>query len=191
MPDDEAPQGEDQSEGRQDPPDTGGEADFGDDLEKWKVHSKKHEGLWRNHEKLWRGAGMEPTAENLKSLIDSQKRLKAAEDADKSEIQRANEAKAVSDKAAADAQAKLMRLTVAMRKGLTEAQAKRLVGASEEELEADAEELLASFGQKNNAGDDGAGKPTRPKERLRSGAVPDEEPDETDPHKLAASVPRF
>ena len=45
---------------------------------------------------------------------------------------------------------------MALRKGLTEVQAKRLVGTTEEELEADAVDLLASFGGSgnNNAGDE-------------------------------------
>ena len=58
-----------------------------------------------------------------------------------------------------------------MRKGLTEVQAKRLVGATEEELEADADELLESFGGAKET-DSKTGKPTRPREALRSGAVP-------------------
>ena len=140
-----------------------------DELAKWKAMARKHEA-------------------QAKANAAAAKRLAEIEDANKTETQKLTEAKAAADKAAASAQGELARLRVAMRKGLTEAQAKRLVGETEEELEADAEELLASFGQKKDAGD--AGTPTRPKERLRSGAAPDEEPDETDPRKLADIVPR-
>jgi len=155
-----------------------GDDDAGDDTDwhaealKWKAQSRKHEG-------------------RSKENADAAKRLKELEDANKSETQKLADDKAASDKVAASAQGELLRLRVAMRKGLTEVQAKRLVGDTEEELEADAEELLASFKPADSDTDDGPKtKPTRPKERLRSGAAPDEEPDETDPHKLAAMVPR-
>jgi hypothetical protein len=42
--------------------------------------------------------------------------------------------------------AEVLRLRVALAKGLTEAQAKRLLGSTEEELSKDADELVASFG---------------------------------------------
>lgn len=89
---------------------------------------------------------------------------------------------------AKEAGAELLKLRVGLRKGLTETQAKRLVGETEEELEADADELLESFGAK----DDGEGKGTRrrPQERLKPGASPSSKPEETDPRKLAADLPR-
>ncbi len=141
-----------------------------DEVAKWKALARKHEA-------------------QAKANAAAAKRLAEIEDANKTETQKLADAKAAADKAAAQAQAELARLRVAMRKGLTEAQAKRLVGETEEELEADADELLASFGQQKAAGN--GGEPTRPKERLRSGAAPDEEPEETDPRKLAAMVPRL
>jgi len=168
---DEARQGEEQGEEEQDQNDAG-TTDvevLQKELAKWKAMSRKHE-------------------QQAKANADAARRLKEAEDADKSEVQKLSEQAAEADKVAAHARSEALRLRVALRLGLTEAQAKRLVGETEEELEADAEELLASFGQKKDAGD--AGTPTRPKERLRSGAVPDEEPDEADPRKLAEFVPR-
>lgn len=151
-------------------PDTGSDVDWKAEAEKWKALSRKHE-------------------QQAKANADAARRLKDAEDADKTEVQKLTELAAQHEKAAGESRSELMRLRVAMRKGLTEAQAKRLIGATEEELEADADELLASFGASNAA--DGGGMPTRPKERLRSGAAPDEEPEETDPRKLAASLPRL
>jgi hypothetical protein len=78
-------------------------------------------------------------------LRDAKQRLAAYEkaesdkaDADKS----AEERRAAAEKRAADAELKALRLEVANDKGLTAAQAKRLVGATKEELEADADELL-------------------------------------------------
>jgi hypothetical protein len=81
------------------------------------------------------------------------------------------------------------RLRIALKKGLTETQAKRLVGDTEEELEKDADELLKSFKDDEGGGDDGGTRRT-PKPRLRTGAAPSSEPDETDPEKLAEQVPR-
>jgi hypothetical protein len=66
-------------------------------------------------------------------------------DADKSELQKAAEAREAAEKRAAEAELRVLRLEVAQDKGLTAAQAKRLVGADREELEADADDLLASF----------------------------------------------
>ncbi len=161
--------------------DTGGEPagepeDKDAQIAKWKELARKHETA----------AKMSP--ERRQELLEIERLYKEAEDSKKTETQKLREQKAASDKKAASAQGELLRLRVAMRKGLTEAQAKRLVGDTEEELEADADELLSSFGHKHPADD--AGTVTRPKERLRSGAAPDEEPDETDPRKLAAFVPR-
>lgn len=66
--------------------------------------------------------------------------------------------------------------------------AKRLAGGTREELEADAEELFADFKPDSNGQAPSRG---RPKEKLRTGAAPSSEPEETDPIKLAAKVPRM
>jgi hypothetical protein len=80
------------------------------------------------------------------------------------------------------------RLEVAMEKGLSPLQAKRLVGETKEELEADADELFEDFKTEDEPGQ---APRSRPKERLRPGAAPSAEPEETDPIKLAAQVPRM
>lgn len=113
-------------------------------------------------------------------------RVKEFEDKDKTEAQKAADAKAAADKRAEDAEARALRLEIAFEKGLTPKQAKRLTGSTREELEADADELLEVF----KPSDDPKRPPsTRPRERLRGGADPDEEPEETDPAKLAANIP--
>lgn len=62
-------------------------------------------------------------------------------------------------------EANLLRLRVALKHGLPESIAKRLSGTTEEELLADAEELMDLFGSKKP--------PTQqPKERLRGGGDP-------------------
>lgn len=98
------------------------------------------------------------------------------------------EARKAAERAAREAGERLTALETADRrrrvaeaKGLTEAQAKRLQGATEAELAADAEELLAAF-----KADDGP--PRTPRERLRSGAVPGAEPD--DMGKVADRIAR-
>ena len=72
-------------------------------------------------------------------------KLKEHEDRDKSESQRLTERAETAEKAVAAAEARALRLEVAAEQGLTLAQAKRLVGVSRDELEADAKELLATF----------------------------------------------
>lgn len=160
----------------------------------WAAEAEKWKALARKHEKA---------AQDLRPLADKAKEL---EDASKTDLERAS-AEAQQHLARADrAEGELMRLRVALRKGLTETQAKRLVGTTEDELEADADDLMASFRPADAAKQDSKGdelaeesEPTRPdnqrrrpQERLRPGAVPeaDTEPEETDPRKLAALVPR-
>lgn len=120
---------------------------------------------------------LEPLAHKAKEL----------EDAGKSEIQKAAEKATAAEQRAQAAELNALRLEVAFDKGLTPAQARRLLGATRDELEKDADDLLSSFAP--------AGKtpPTkRPRENLKSGngSDPDEGLDVLDPEKLAALVPR-
>lgn len=89
---------------------------------------------------------------------------------------------------------------VAAAKGLTPAHVKRLSGTTREELEDSADELLADFpipekkdGKDGDGNDDGRKRPPsqRPTPDLRGGGDPSESPMETDPAKLAESVPRL
>lgn len=121
----------------------------------------------------------------LKELEPLAQRARELEESQKTETQRASDAQKAAEKERDDANQELMRLRVAISKGLTTAQAKRLIGSTEEELEEDADELLASFKSTSSA------PPTaKPKESLRGGGDPTEEPEETDPAKLAALVRR-
>lgn len=126
-----------------------------------------------------------------------QLKAKAAEaDSSKTELQKLAERVEASEKRAADAEAKQLRTEIASAKGLTAAQAKRLTGSTMEELEADADDLLAAFGGKKEdakskdkpegdgvetgrGADAGAAIFGRPKERLTPGAAPDREPEKT------------
>ena len=111
-------------------------------------------------------------------------KVKQYEDATKSEQEKLTERASELEKSLTTAEANAARFEIALEKGLTKSQAKRLVGSTREELEADAEELLADLGL-------GEEKPTparRPQERLKPGAAPDAEPEEHDPAKLAEAV---
>lgn len=154
---DDTPDDDDKPDTPSQPADTGGEE------AKWKALAKKHE----NEAKKFR------------------KELDELKNVGKSEVERLTDRATAAEKLAGETEARALRLEIAHDKGLTPAQSKRLVGSTREELEADAEEILETFG--------GGAKPKpgdRPRPNLRGGGEPDEEPDETDPRKLAAQVPR-
>ena len=100
--------------------------DWKAEAEKWKAMSRKHEG-------------------EAKKGADARAKLTELEQASKSEVERERDAKAAAEGRASEAELRALRLEVAFDKGLTPAQAKRLVGATREELEADADELVATF----------------------------------------------
>ncbi|WP_432111372.1 hypothetical protein [Streptomyces sp. YPW6] len=124
----------------------------------------------------------------LKELEPIAAKAKQLEDAKKSEAEKLTEKLSAAETRAQAAEDRAMRLEVAAKKGLTQAQAKRLVGTTPEELEADADELLASFGGANeNPG--GAKKPAgskKPVEQLRPGGLPNP-PEPTAAEQIAAA----
>lgn len=114
-----------------------------------------------------------------KELAD---RLAAIEDKDKTEAERFAAKVADAEDRAAKAEARAIRLEVAQSKGLTPAQAKRLVGATQEELEADADEILEAFPAGSKP------PPTnKPTPNPKGGIDPTEEP--TDVKALVDSIP--
>lgn len=126
----------------------------------------------------------------LQELEPLAKKAQELEDAGKSESERLTERATSAEERAAKAEQAFMRLEVAVDKGLTPAQARRLVGTTKEELEADADDLLASFATKDKDTKSTRRVPDGPKEKLRGGGDPDEPVEETDPGKLAAAIPR-
>ncbi|MGW0933653.1 hypothetical protein [Streptomyces sp. NPDC002666] len=142
-------------------------------------------------------AGKKALAEERRARREAEARLKELEplaakarqleDSKKTEAEKLTEKFTTAEKRAADAEAKLLRLEVATAKGLTPAQAKRLVGATKEELESDADELLASFGGAGTT-EPGTKKPTgkKPVEHLRPGGMPNP-PDPTAAEQIAAA----
>lgn len=98
-------------------------------------------------------------------------------------------AKSEASKAKLDA----ARFRVALDKGLTASQAKRLVGENEEELTADADELLKDLGsgdaKEGDTKDDGPGG-RKPTEALKGGGNPDAGADDIDPAKAVERIGR-
>ncbi len=78
-------------------------------------------------------------------------RLKEFEDRDKSESEKLAERAAAAEKTAAEAQTGYLRLKVATAKGLPANLAERLRGTTEEEMTADADELLSVFKPKSKS----------------------------------------
>ena len=119
-------------------------------------------------------------------LASAKGKVREFEDATKTEQEKLTERASELEGRLSTAEANAARFEIALEKGLTKSQAKRLVGSTREELELDADELLADLGVNND--DEKSSPSRRPQERLRPGAAPDAEPEETDPSKLADMV---
>lgn len=109
------------------------------------------------------------------------------EDAKKTETQRLTDQLNAANKRAADLELNQLRRDVADAKGLPASLIKRLNGTTREELEADADDLLDTLPKPEPPAPP---MQRQPKENLRGGGNPAEEPEETDPRKLAARIPR-
>lgn len=128
-----------------------------------------------------------------KKAAELEERLAKYENANKSELQRLQEErdklKDTSSKAMSEARAMRVAMDRAPEHATlahVRAVAKRVRGDDDDALEADADELFELLAPKA-----AAKTPGRPKERLKGGnADPDEEPEEDDPRKLAAKLPR-
>lgn len=159
MPEDEPAKG--------DPDDPKPDTDWEAEAKKWKRHARKHEDQAKAN------------AAKLKEL----------EDGDKSDNQKLTDRITSAERKADEAEQRALRAEVALSKGLTVTQAKRLVGSTLDELEADADELLEDLkpagGDKEETDTDstdgadkgkGAKPPTRPTEDLKGGSEPGAEP---------------
>ena len=113
---------------------------------------------------------------------EARQRLSKYEEAEQTE----SEKFAAAMKRAEEAELRAMRLEVAADKGLTPAQAKRLVGATKEELEADADEILEAFPTKASTPPPSS----KPSPSARGGTDPTEPVDVIDLAKLATAIPR-
>lgn len=122
--------------------------------------------------------------EAARQVKDLQAKLKEFEDRDKSDAEKAAEKLSQAEKRAEEAEAKALRLQVASDKGLSSKQLKYLTGTSQEELEANADQILEDFPEKEQP------KPPpsrRPSADLGGGTDPTKEP--TDVKSLVDSIP--
>jgi hypothetical protein len=135
--------------------------------------------------------------QDAKAARDELAKLKSDMAAGKTDSERTAQMLAELRERADASDMRALRAEVAQSKNLTAAQAKRLQGSTVEELEADADELLAAFKPADGAGEAvtdvgprrNAGRPT---ENLRPGATPpgDQGSTDLDTTKLLAAVPR-
>lgn len=145
-------------------------------------------------DRLNREKGKFADYDELKAKAD---KLDEQEAASKSDLDKAREQLAAAEKRATDAEARADRLEVVVGKALDEdtakrvtSAAKRLVGSTREELEADADELISAF-PTNGGGGSTPPPGQKPRPDLKGGTDPDDgTPEENDPAKLAASVGR-
>ena len=93
---------------------------------------------------FWKQKAREQEA-RAKANAEAAAKLQQFEDRDKTEAQRLTERAEAAEKRAAEIEGRAIRLEVAAEKGLTPAQAQRLVGETREQLEADADALLEMF----------------------------------------------
>lgn len=117
---------------------------------------------------------------------EAEAKLKEADDAKLSEVERLQSQVAELTKRAEGAESRADRFEVAAAKGLSLAQARRLVGSTKEELEADADEMRSELGLKDEDEKAPATKP-RPKEDLKLGAS-NEDDEVADPKKVADDI---
>lgn len=173
----------------------GGDKD--DDKTDWKAEAERWRRDARRHEEA---------AKANKGAAD---KLAELESANKTDLEKMTARAEKAEGALAERDRDILRIRVALRKGLNETQAKRLVGDTEADLEADADELLETFGGSGRGADDrndndrdrnrndrngsdrnGGNGGNRPRENLRPGSRPESKPEEMDPIKLAEAVPR-
>jgi hypothetical protein len=132
---------------------------------------------------------------NEKAFKDAAAKLKKYEDQGKSETQRLQETAAEHQSRAEKAESQARAMQIAMDRAPEHASlaqvravAKRVRGDDEDALERDADELFELLAPEPKAAPK---TPGRPQPRLKGGtAEPDEDPEETDPRKLAAQLPR-
>lgn len=119
-----------------------------------------------------------------KRIAEFEKAAKDAADAEKTDLEKLTEANSGLTGDLTAAQQKLVRLEIALEKGLTSAQMRRLVGDTKEELEADAEALIEELGGSSTKQD-----PRTRTRELRGGSNPGSNDKlEMDPDKLAALI---
>lgn len=100
--------------------------DLTSELEKWKALARKNET-------------------RAKENAEAAQKLAEIENANKTEVEKLTERAAAAEARAAQVELASIRNEIALEKGLTPSQAKRLVGSTRDELAADADDLLADL----------------------------------------------
>jgi len=165
-------------------------ADAGDaDEKKDTREAATDERDWKAEAERWKKL----SRQNEKAAADRAAKLKQYEDEGKSESQRLQEERDSHKTRAEKAEIALRKREIAEEHApehATVAQikavARRLSGDDDDSLEADAKELFELIAPEPKA----PKTPSRPKERLKGGSEPDEDPEPTDPRKLADLIPR-
>lgn len=139
---------------------------------------------WKTEARKWE--------KRAKENSDAAARLKEIEDEQKSEQQKLADQLEDARNEGASAKTEAARLRAAIKYGLSEDDLDLLGTGTADEIEDRAARLAKRLGLDSNDDDEDEPRVTRrPKERLRPGATPSSEPEETDPIKLAAQVPRM
>jgi len=100
--------------------------DLNSELEKWKALARKNEA-------------------RAKENAEAAQKLAEIENANKTEVEKLTERATAAEQRAAQVELASIRNEIALEKGLTPSQAKRLVGSTRDELAADADDLLADL----------------------------------------------
>ncbi|MEV0608119.1 hypothetical protein AB0I61_17310 [Polymorphospora rubra] len=119
----------------------------------------------RANERKLKGA---PKPEELEKLRADAAEMEKIRDGQRSDAEKATARADKAEARVAELEPKLLRLEVALEKGLTAKQAARLVGSTKEELEADADDLLEEIGAVKAKGEEEK-KATRSAARKESG----------------------
>lgn len=145
--------------------------DWKAEAERWKTHARSNE-------------------KKFKANAD---KLKSYEDKDKTELERLTERATAAETAAAKATSQANAMRIAMDTApehatlaQVKAVARRIRGDDDDALETDAKELFEMLAPEPKK----SATPGKPREKLRGGSEPDEEPEETDGRKIAARIPR-
>jgi anti-sigma28 factor (negative regulator of flagellin synthesis) len=119
------------------------------------------------------------------ALTAAQSAAQQAAEKHQQEVQAATQAAQAAQEAQTAAERRLAAVQVAIDKGLPVELADRLVGTTPDELAADADRVLALGVIRP------AGRPTSTTGLRPGTGTPDDPPEETDPRKLAARLPRY
>ncbi len=152
----------------------GGSDDDGQDDDEGSAEqgdAAKYKAIARQLEKKLKAT---PKPEEVEEWKKAAKELQEIRDGQRSDSEKAVARAEAAEKELADLKPKLLRLEVAYEKGLPPNLAKRLTGGTREEMETDADELLAEFGDAiRKDGEAAAAKEKEKRTAARKGAAGD------------------